>query len=62
MAIDGKDVDILFHAAVVHEALNDRPRARAELDAAVKLGPETSPSEPTSRRCGLGCDDNLWTD
>jgi tetratricopeptide (TPR) repeat protein len=40
MAIDGKDVDILFHAAVVHEALNDRPRARAELDAAVKLDPK----------------------
>jgi uncharacterized protein (TIGR03790 family) len=39
-AIDGKDVDILVHAAVVHEALNDRPRARAELDAAVKLDPK----------------------
>jgi tetratricopeptide (TPR) repeat protein len=30
--------DVLIHAATVHAALNDRPRARAELAAAGKLG------------------------
>ena len=32
-------VEILIHAAVVHAALNDLPKARQELQAAEKLDP-----------------------
>ncbi len=34
------NVDVLVHAAVVHGALNDLTRAKAELDAAEKLDPK----------------------
>ena len=34
------DADVLWHAAVIYTAVNDLPRAAAELNLALKLKPE----------------------
>jgi hypothetical protein len=38
-ALGGQDPDILWHAAVIFAAVNDMPRASAELTLALKLNP-----------------------
>ena len=38
-ALGGQDPDILWHAAVIFAAVNDMPRASAELNLALKLNP-----------------------
>jgi hypothetical protein len=35
-----QDPDVLWHAAVIYAAVNDLPRAAAELDLALKVKPE----------------------
>jgi uncharacterized protein (TIGR03790 family) len=39
------NADVLLHAAIVHEALGDKPKAASEMDAAVKLNPAIASRE-----------------